>query len=110
MWTANLDKLLKTDGNIIASVTYTSDTGETQTQDIPGNNLTPDTLAAFVGDRIQALEVRDAAFETLAVGPVTPPAKSLTQVAELDSLTALAAQVKSAAASTAIASTETPAM
>lgn len=96
MWTATLDKVSKNEGNVIATVTYTSDTGETQVQDIPGNNLTPDILAAHVGNRIQALEARDLAYQTLVVGPITPPQKTVEQQAQLDTLEALVEQVASA--------------
>jgi hypothetical protein len=102
MWTANLDEVTKNDGNVVAKVTFTSDKGEKIVQDIPSNSLTPDTLATFVGNRIQAFEARDLAFQTLVPGPITPPQKTVDQQAQLDTLAALAEQVASAQPATPI--------
>lgn len=87
-WSANLDKIVKSDGNVIATVTFTSDTGEKIAQDIPGNDLTKDNLTAFVSNKIQVLDVRDLAFKTLTVGPIAVPDKTPEQQAQLAALAA----------------------
>lgn len=98
-WTANLDRVSKSDnGNVIASVTFASDTGETIIQDIGGNDLTPDGLAAFCANKVQVLEVRDIAFQTfVTLGPVKLPAKTPDQQAQLDALGAAVAQAQKSA-------------
>lgn len=74
MWTANLDSVKIEGSNVIGTVTFTnSGTQETFTQDIPGNDLTPTTLAERVGGIIQLFNIRDAAIQTLTVGPITIP-------------------------------------
>jgi hypothetical protein len=92
MYSATLDKIAKGTGdfNVVATVTIkNSDTGEIHTEDVPGNDLTPDHVASFVAGRIQELQVRDLAFQTLALGAIAVPAKTVEQQAQLDKLTAL---------------------
>lgn len=77
MWKAELTKPVeKRDGNVIATVKFSSDTGESFTQEVPGFDLTPDTLAAFCQRLVVLRETRDASFVAFAgvqVGPIALP-------------------------------------
>lgn len=77
MWKAELLKpAAKVGGNIVASVRFSADTGESFDQDIPGNALTPESLAAFCQRVCESREATDAsvlAFSSVQPGPIVLP-------------------------------------
>lgn len=77
-WVRTLDKVGAKDGNVVATVTFTSDSGEVITRVIPGNDLTPERLAAFCDGFVAVLEVRDASLAAFTdlVGKPIPPGKT----------------------------------
>lgn len=88
MWTANLDSIQKddTNRNLVGSVTFTNNSGVSFTEKIPGNNLTPTTLSQYVGNRIQDLEIADAALPKFVLGNIVLPPKTPDQQSQLDAL------------------------
>lgn len=70
-WTANLDSVTKDGGNVVAMVTFSSDSGETRTERVMGDTLDAEALADWCARRIASFDARDAAYASLAVGPIT---------------------------------------
>jgi len=65
-WTAALNSFRndRSNGNVVASVTY-SNGAETITQEVSGNDLTADNLAAFTQRRVALYETQDASLASL---------------------------------------------
>lgn len=80
MWITTLDSVTKDGGNIVAVVTFKSDSGETCTERVMGDTLDAESLADWCARRIASFEARDTAFATLAVGPITPRLNAPTAV------------------------------
>lgn len=73
VWKAVHNSLVKRDGNVIANVTFSNDTTpESFSQDIPANDLSPDTLAQFCQNLCIVYEKRDASF-TIFTQPLPAP-------------------------------------
>lgn len=73
-WNAEVLKVTKNEGNVVATVRFAETvTGETFSRDVPAQDLSPDSLAAYCQRVIVGLEARDQAAKTIAVGPVTLP-------------------------------------
>ena len=90
-WAAELLSVAKNEGNIVASVRFADkDTSEQFDRSIPGQDLTPETLAAFCQRVIEGLEQRDAGFGAFVAGPVTLP-RDATDQATKDKIAAAAA-------------------
>lgn len=82
----------KNAGNVVARVRLFEDvTGEEETIDIPGNDLTDARVAEFCQRLVEVREARDAAFDQLmTAGPITLPREAKDQETK-DKLAAIAA-------------------
>lgn len=81
----------KVGGNIVVKVRLTdTDTGKTEDLDVPADDLTNDSLAAFMQRIVESREKRDALFETIVIGPIVLPRDASDQATK-DKIAAAAA-------------------
>lgn len=71
-WTPHLDSKERVGGNVVASVTFTSSAGERIVDTAVGNTLDREAIAHWCAIKIESLEARDRAFESLVIGPIVP--------------------------------------
>ena len=73
MWTCNVESFGKENGNVVAVVVFTPDSGEPPVkQTFRADTLTHDRLRVMCGQWIASRSARDASFATLSVGPIDP--------------------------------------
>lgn len=73
-WTASVTQITKNETNVVAVVDFVEGVSKEKiTRQIPANDLTPASLAAFCQRIIEGLEIRDAALAALAAGPIVLP-------------------------------------
>lgn len=91
-WTAEVIKVTKNEGNVVAAVRFAETvTGEKFERDVPAQDLSPDSLAAYCQRVIVGLEARDLAAQTIVPGPVTLPRDATDQATKDKIAAAMAA-------------------
>lgn len=88
-WTATVIGISTNEANIVARVNFVQ-AGETITRDVPAQDLSPESLAAYCQRVIIGLEARDAGRAALKIGAVTLPRDATDQPTK-DKLAAIAA-------------------
>jgi len=82
-WEFELIGKQRSRGNIVATVRISNaDLGESWGETIPGDTLTDEWFAEWVRLRKAALEARDARFEALTIGKITPAEVKVDEAAE----------------------------